>query len=51
MSLVGGGALLLGTTPAIFLMERCGRRIWAIVSFFFLFFSDPQRNEFPKSEF
>ena len=30
MSLVGGGALLLGTTPAIFLMETCGRRFWAI---------------------
>jgi len=30
MSLVGGGALLLGTTPAIFLMEKCGRRFWAI---------------------
>jgi len=31
MSLVGGGALLLGTTPAIFLMETCGRRFWAII--------------------
>ncbi|KAH4305771.1 hypothetical protein HBH64_116500 [Parastagonospora nodorum] len=30
MSLVGGGALLLGTIPAIFLMEQCGRRFWAI---------------------
>jgi hypothetical protein len=30
MSLVGGGALLLGTIPAIFLMETCGRRFWAI---------------------
>ncbi|KND90841.1 Inositol transporter 1 [Tolypocladium ophioglossoides CBS 100239] len=29
MSLVGGGALLLGTIPAIFLMETCGRRFWA----------------------
>lgn len=30
MSLVGGGSLLLGTIPAIFLMEKCGRRFWAI---------------------
>ncbi|EME48967.1 hypothetical protein DOTSEDRAFT_40218 [Dothistroma septosporum NZE10] len=30
MSLVGGGSLLIGTIPAIFLMERCGRRFWAI---------------------
>lgn len=29
MSLVGGGSLLLGTIPAIFLMERFGRRFWA----------------------
>ncbi|PHH66475.1 hypothetical protein CDD81_6950 [Ophiocordyceps australis] len=31
MSLVGGGSLLLGTLPAIFLMETCGRRFWAIM--------------------
>ncbi|KAF2717030.1 MFS sugar transporter-like protein [Polychaeton citri CBS 116435] len=30
MSLVGGGSLLIGTIPAIFLMEKCGRRFWAI---------------------
>ena len=30
MSLVGGGALLLGTIPAILYMERFGRRFWAI---------------------
>jgi sugar porter (SP) family MFS transporter len=30
MSLVGGGSLLLGTIPAVFLMETCGRRFWAI---------------------
>ncbi|KAL1792362.1 hypothetical protein ACET3X_008869 [Alternaria dauci] len=30
MALVGGGSLLLGTIPAIFLMETCGRRFWAI---------------------
>lgn len=30
MSLVGGGSLLMGTIPAIFLMETCGRRFWAI---------------------
>ena len=29
MSLVGGGSLLLGTLPAIFYMERFGRRFWA----------------------
>lgn len=29
MSLVGGGSLLIGTIPAIFLMERFGRRFWA----------------------
>lgn len=29
MSLVGGGALLIGTIPAVFLMERFGRRFWA----------------------
>lgn len=29
MSLVGGGALMLGTLPAIFYMERFGRRFWA----------------------
>ena len=32
MSLVGGGSLLLGTIPAIFLMERCGRRFWALAT-------------------
>ncbi|KIH93244.1 hypothetical protein SPBR_02531 [Sporothrix brasiliensis 5110] len=32
MSLVGGGALLLGTIPAIFLMETFGRRFWAIIT-------------------
>ncbi|KAI0015384.1 sugar transporter-domain-containing protein [Xylariomycetidae sp. FL0641] len=31
MSLVGGGALLIGTIPACFLMERFGRRFWANV--------------------
>lgn len=30
MSMVGGGALLIGTIPAIFYMERCGRRFWAL---------------------
>lgn len=30
MSLVGGGSLFLGTIPAIFLMERYGRRFWAL---------------------
>ncbi|KAK4697719.1 hypothetical protein P7C71_g419, partial [Lecanoromycetidae sp. Uapishka_2] len=29
MSLVGGASLLLGTIPAIFYMERFGRRFWA----------------------
>ncbi|KAI9726865.1 MAG: hypothetical protein M1834_001473 [Cirrosporium novae-zelandiae] len=29
MSLVGGGALMLGTIPAILYMERFGRRFWA----------------------
>lgn len=29
MSLVGGGSLLLGTIPAVLLMERYGRRFWA----------------------
>ena len=29
MSLVGGGSLLLGTIPAVFFMETCGRRFWA----------------------
>ncbi|KAF2766205.1 MFS sugar transporter-like protein [Teratosphaeria nubilosa] len=32
MSLVGGSSLLLGTIPAIFLMETCGRRFWAIAT-------------------
>ncbi|KAL2831632.1 general substrate transporter [Aspergillus pseudoustus] len=32
MSLVGGGSLLLGTIPAIFLMEKFGRRFWAIIT-------------------
>ncbi|KAH7146357.1 hypothetical protein EDB81DRAFT_488853 [Dactylonectria macrodidyma] len=31
MSLVGGGSLLLGTIPAIFYMEKFGRRFWAII--------------------
>ncbi|QUC16567.1 uncharacterized protein UV8b_00808 [Ustilaginoidea virens] len=31
MSLVGGGSLLLGTIPAVLLMETCGRRFWAIM--------------------
>ena len=38
MALVGGGSLLIGTIPAIFLMETCGRRFWAIAmlpGFFF----------------
>jgi hypothetical protein len=30
MSLVGGGAFLFGTIPAIFLMETCGHRFWDI---------------------
>lgn len=30
MSMVGGGALFLGTIPAILFMERFGRRFWAI---------------------
>ncbi|KAK4493909.1 hypothetical protein PRZ48_015094 [Zasmidium cellare] len=30
MSLVGGGSLFLGTIPAIFYMERFGRRFWAL---------------------
>lgn len=30
MSLVGGGALLIGTIPAVFYMELCGRRFWAL---------------------
>lgn len=29
MSLVGGGSLLIGTLPAIFYMEKFGRRFWA----------------------
>jgi sugar porter (SP) family MFS transporter len=29
MSLVGGASLLIGTIPAIFLMEKYGRRFWA----------------------
>jgi Sugar (and other) transporter len=29
MSMVGGGSLFLGTIPAIFFMERFGRRFWA----------------------
>ncbi|KAK0109404.1 hypothetical protein ONS95_002102 [Cadophora gregata] len=28
MSLVGGGSLLIGTIPAIFYMEKFGRRFW-----------------------
>ncbi len=38
MSLVGGGSLLIGTLPAIFYMERFGRRFWAcamLPGFFF----------------
>jgi len=31
MSLVGGGALLVGTIPAVLYMERFGRRYWANV--------------------
>jgi hypothetical protein len=30
VSMVGGGALFLGTIPAIFNMERFGRRFWAM---------------------
>jgi hypothetical protein len=29
MFLVGGGSLLLGTLPAIFYLEKFGRRFWA----------------------
>ncbi|EFX04626.1 major facilitator superfamily transporter sugar [Grosmannia clavigera kw1407] len=38
MSLVGGGSLLIGTLPAIFYMERFGRRFWAnaMLPIFFL---------------
>lgn len=32
MSLVGGGALLIGTIPAVLYMERFGRRVWATVT-------------------
>ncbi|PKS08049.1 hypothetical protein jhhlp_006661 [Lomentospora prolificans] len=31
MSMVGGGALFIGTIPAIFTMERFGRRFWALL--------------------
>lgn len=36
MSMVGGGALFLGTIPAVLWMDRFGRRVWAqnIVVFF-----------------
>lgn len=36
MSLVGGGALLIGTIPAILWMDRFGRRVWGynIIGFF-----------------
>mgnify|MGYP002378967489 CR=1 FL=1 len=36
MSLVGGGALLIGTIPAILWMDKFGRRVWGmnIVGFF-----------------
>lgn len=36
MSLVGGGALMIGTIPAILWMDRFGRRVWGlnIVGFF-----------------
>ncbi|KAJ5469881.1 hypothetical protein PENFLA_c001G05702 [Penicillium flavigenum] len=29
MSMVGGGALFLGTIPAVFTMDKFGRRVWA----------------------
>ena len=29
MSMVGGGALFFGTIPAVFTMDRFGRRVWA----------------------
>lgn len=29
MSMVGGGSLFLGTIPAVFTMDRFGRRVWA----------------------
>lgn len=32
MALVGGGSLLIGTIPAIFYMELCGRRFWALAT-------------------
>ncbi|KAK9241233.1 general substrate transporter [Lipomyces kononenkoae] len=32
MSLVGGGALLLGTIPALFWVDKTGRRFWAIAT-------------------
>lgn len=38
MSLVGGGSLLIGTIPAIFLMEKFGRRFWAIATLPVFFF-------------
>ncbi|CAG8975512.1 hypothetical protein HYALB_00012289 [Hymenoscyphus albidus] len=38
MSLVGGGALLIGTIPAVFYMEKFGRRFWACAMLPALFF-------------
>lgn len=32
MSLVGGGALLLGTIPGVLYMEKFGRRFWALLT-------------------
>ncbi|KAK9428185.1 hypothetical protein V1505DRAFT_377777 [Lipomyces doorenjongii] len=32
MSLVGGGAILLGTIPALLWVDKTGRRFWAIVT-------------------
>ena len=46
MSLVGGGALLLGTIPAILYMEKFGRRFWAC-AMLPGFFNTPIQNALP----
>ena len=52
MSLVGGGALLIGTIPAAFLMETCGRRFWATVTLpgFFIGLMITGVSYFPRFE-
>ena len=49
MSLVGGGALLIGTIPAILWMDRFGRRVWGYNIIGCLLYTSPSPRDLSTS--